>query len=144
MLNQNLAVITPDFEVGVMRAPYNYPDNEYSIGCNATSAFAFVNAAGENKELALEYEKFFMTHLNDYVEIVGRITPFISDGREFGFVYSDLLNEISGYAPAYVPESWPASFKQDYNSFMQGIVVGTKTVEDLPELQEKLEADLAG
>lgn len=145
MLNQNYNVVTPEFNVDVLHV-FNYPGNEHRAGVNATSAMTFVNAASENKELALEYIDFFMTHLNDYVEITGRITPVIPDGRESTVVYAELLGKIGSgvLGTPFVPGDFPATWKNDYYSFMEGVSIGTKTVDDLPDLQAKLDAAIAG
>lgn len=143
MFDQNYAVVTPEFNMGVTACPYNYEGDPH-ICISGQNNVMFVNAKSANKELAMEYYDYFLNHLEDYAKITGVPAPFaVKDGEtttEWSS-YSKLFDTLATL-PGYVQVTLPSTVESDFNAFMQGMILGDITINDMADLQAKLEASL--
>ncbi len=140
-IEQNYAVNPTPFQLGVTANPYNY-EGEPHLGIGGKSTILLVNANSENKDLAMEYYKFWLTHLREYAKMTGRPAPFKDDGTVYDWApYADMYAELSKLS-GYATQGMPSVVDNDYKTFLQGIIAGTEDVSNLATLQEKLTAAL--
>lgn len=143
MLPQNYTEFTPEFEMGLAALPYNY-EGEAHLTLVAANNIMVVNEQSENKDLALEYYEYWLTHLQEYSELTQIPSPAKAmEGEESTqwASYSQYFDYLSTL-PAYTGVEVTAIVENDFFSFIQGMITGELTVDDLGDLQDKLEVAL--
>ena len=144
MFDQNFAVMTPEFNMGVAACPYNY-EGEPHICISGQNNVMMINANSENIDLAMEYYEYFLNHLEDYAVITGVAAPFATEeGKEpvEWASYAKYFDALAAF-PGYVQVRLPSTVEADFNAFMQGMIIGDLTVDNMGDLQAKLEASLS-
>lgn len=143
MFDQNYAVVPPTFNMGVAACPYNY-EGEPHICISGQNNVMMVNANSENKELAIEYYEYWLNHLKDYALLTGVPAPFAVEEGEEAIDWSSYAEffDILAAMPGYVQVRLPSTVEADFNAFMQGMIIGDVTVDNMADLQAKLEAGL--
>lgn len=142
MLPQNYAEFTPEFNMGIAALPYNY-EGEAHLTISAANNMMMINAQSENKELALEYYEYWLTHLQEYSELTKIPTPAkVAEGEAVEWSEYSHYFDYMATLPAYTAVEVTAIVENDFFAFVQGMITGEVTVDQLSDLQDKLEVAL--
>lgn len=135
--DQNYGPVTPEFEVGVVPAPYNY-EGEPHVLAATSGATIMVNAKSENVDVAMEYMDFYVTHWQEYAAISGRPMAYAGEAEDWA-PYSWIFDECGKYpALPYIRET--SLIQKDLEAWTQGVLTGGSATEGLEDLDSRLAA----
>lgn len=134
--DQNYALLAPEFELGVVPAPYNYEGEPVMISVFSGNEI-MANANSENRAVIEEYLQYYFEHFEDFAAMTGRPMSYSGDGGDWA-PFAWMFDEWQQYpTKPYLRE--PALIQKDLEAWEQGILIGEDAESGLADMQQRLE-----